>query len=122
MSYNTLWSPEVYWVSFFSKQFSGVIKPADQEWISQCLYDSTGQLKQDFSQNSFHPPSPWTTSPPNPHSFFRWFYMFPWATMKMWSIPLKCTQCNMKMHQSGIYTDVREVIDINSTYYLVGGD
>ena len=70
-----------------------------------------------------HPPSPCksTTSPPNPHSYFRQ-RMFLWAPMRMWSIPLKCTQCNRKMHHSGIYTKVREVIDIDSKYYLVGGD
>lgn len=42
--------------------------------------------------------------------------------MTMWGIPLKCTQCNKKMHHSGIYTKVREVIDVDSRYYVVGGD
>ncbi|CAL8343348.1 unnamed protein product [Merluccius merluccius] len=35
--------------------------------------------------------------------------------MRMWSIPLKCPQCNRKMHHSGIYTKVREVIDVDSS-------
>ncbi|XP_056458150.1 uncharacterized protein LOC130391786 isoform X2 [Gadus chalcogrammus] len=48
--------------------------------------------------------------------------MFLWAPMRMWSIPLKCTSCKRKMHHSGIYTKVREVIDVDSRYYLVGGD
>ncbi|ROL44117.1 Trophinin [Anabarilius grahami] len=115
--------PEVNWVSFLPKQFCRVIKPADQKWIAQCLYDSTGRLKQQFSQNWFHPPSPSkpTTSPPDPSSYLRQ-WMFLWAPMRMWGIPLKCTQCKKKMHHSGIYTKVREVIDIDSKYYLVGAD
>ncbi|KAL7375258.1 hypothetical protein ABVT39_014421 [Epinephelus coioides] len=49
--------------------------------------------------------------------------MFLWASMRMWGIPLKCTQCNKKMHHSGIYTKVREVIDVDSRYGdLVGED
>ncbi|XP_016321228.1 uncharacterized protein LOC107672516 [Sinocyclocheilus anshuiensis] len=115
--------PEVYWVSFLPKQFCRVIKPADQKWIAQCLYDSTGRLKQQFPQNWFHPPSPSkpTTSLPDPSSYFRQ-RMFLWAPMRMWGIPLKCTQCNRKMHHSGIYTKVREVIDVDSRYYLIGAD
>lgn len=42
--------------------------------------------------------------------------MFLWAPMQMWGIPLKCHQCNTKMHQSGIYMKVWDVID--SRYYL----
>ncbi len=115
--------PEVNWVSFLPKQFCRVIKPADQKWIAQCLYDSTGRLKQQFSQNWFHPPSPSkpSTSPPDPSSYFRQ-RMFLWAPMRMWGIPLKCTPCNRKMHHSGIYTKVREVIDVDSRYYLIGAD
>ena len=48
--------------------------------------------------------------------------MFLWAPMRMWGIPLKCAQCGRKMHHSGIYTKVREVIDLDSRYYFVGGD
>lgn len=114
--------PEVNWVNFLPKQFTRVIQPADQEWIAHILYDSTGQLKQNLSQNWFHPPSPTKyISPPDPHNYFRQ-RMFLWALMWMWGIPLKCTQWNRKMHHSGIYTKAREVIDIDSKYYLVGGD
>uniref|UniRef100_A0AAV2J8G0 DUF6729 domain-containing protein n=2 Tax=Knipowitschia caucasica TaxID=637954 RepID=A0AAV2J8G0_KNICA len=42
--------------------------------------------------------------------------------MRMWGIPLKCPQCSRKMNSSGIYSKVREVIDVYSRYYLVGGD
>ncbi|TDH00137.1 hypothetical protein EPR50_G00184770 [Perca flavescens] len=118
----TLQPPEVNWVNFLPKQFTRVIQPADQEWITHILYDSTGQLKQNLSNNWFHPPSPTKSiSPPDPHNYFRQ-RMFLWAPMRMWGIPLKCTQCNRKMHHSGIYTKAREVIDIDSKYYLVGGD
>lgn len=115
--------PEVNWVSFLPKQFMRVIKPADQEWIAQCLYKPTGQFRQQFSQNWFHPPTPpkVMTAPPDPLVYFRQ-RMFLWAPMRMWGIPLKCQQCNKKMHHSGIYPKVREVLDIDSRYYLIGGD
>ncbi|KAI9525194.1 hypothetical protein NQZ68_009402 [Dissostichus eleginoides] len=115
--------PEVNWVSFFPKQFIRVIKPADREWIAMCLYEPTGQLRQQFSQNWFHPPNPPkpTTAPPEPMNYYRQ-RMFLWAPMRMWGIPLKCPHCGTKMHHSGIYTKVREVIDLDSRYYLVGGD
>ncbi|XP_023184849.1 uncharacterized protein LOC111607158 [Xiphophorus maculatus] len=115
--------PEVNWVSFLPKQFLRVIKPADQQWIAQCLYNSTGQFKQHFSQNWFHPPSlpKIMNAPPDPLVYFRQ-RMFLWAPMRMWGISLKCHQCNTKMHHSGIYTKVREVIDLDSRYYLIGGD
>ncbi|XP_037643729.1 mediator of RNA polymerase II transcription subunit 15-like [Sebastes umbrosus] len=115
--------PEVNWVSFLPKQFMRVIQPADREWIAQCLYDPAGQLKQQLSQNWFHPPNPPkpATTLPDPMTYFRQ-RMFLWAPMRMWGIPLKCHQCNTKMHHSGIYTKVREVIDLDSRYYLVGGE
>lgn len=40
----------------------------------------------------------------------------------MWGISLKCPQSNSKMHHFGIYTKAREVIDLDSRYYLIGGD
>nr|XP_023675259.1 uncharacterized protein LOC111847890 [Paramormyrops kingsleyae] len=100
-----------------------VIKAADREWIAQCLYEPTGQLRQQFSQNWFYPPGPpkLSTAPPDPLNYFRQ-RMFLWAPMRMWGISLKCPQCNTKMHHSGIYTKAREVIDFDSRYYLVGGD
>lgn len=118
----TLRPPQVNWVSFLPKQFLKVINQADQEWIAQILYDRTGQLRQNLTQNWYHPPSPTrSTSPPEPLNYFRQ-RMFLWAAMRMWGIPLKCTRCNKKMHHSGIYTKVREVIDVDSRYYLVGAD
>ncbi|KAI4791875.1 hypothetical protein KUCAC02_033745 [Chaenocephalus aceratus] len=50
--------PEVNFVRFLPNQFKRVIKPADQEWIATCLYEPTGPLRQQFSQNWFHPPNP----------------------------------------------------------------
>ena len=118
----TLRPPQVNWLSFLPKQFLKVINQADREWIAQILYDRTGQLKQKHTQNWYHPPSPTrSTSPPDPLHYFRQ-RMFLWAPMRMWSIPLKCTLCKRKMHHSGIYTKVREVIDVDSRYYLIGGD
>ncbi|MED6246105.1 hypothetical protein ATANTOWER_012891 [Ataeniobius toweri] len=87
--------PEMNWVSFLPKQFLGVIKAADREWIAQCLYNPAGQFRQQFPQNWFHPPSSpkVMTAPPDPHFYFRQ-RMFLWAPMWMWGISLKCPQCN----------------------------
>lgn len=115
-------SPGGSWARFLPKPFLRVIKPGDLEWIAHILYEASGQLRQDVRQNWHHPPSPVrSVSPPNPHDYFRQ-RMFLWAPMRMWGIPLKCSQCNRKMHHSGIYTKVREVIDVDSKYYLIGGD
>ncbi|XP_055011456.1 uncharacterized protein LOC129409435 [Boleophthalmus pectinirostris] len=107
---------------FLPKPFLRVIRPGDQEWIAHVLYEANGQLRQDIRENWHHPPSPVrSASPPDPHDYFRQ-RMFLWAPMRMWGIPLKCTQCKRKMHHSGIYPKVREVIDVASKYYLIGGD
>jgi len=114
--------PEISRARFLPKPFLRVIKPGDREWIAHILYDASGQLRQNVRENWHHPPSPIrSVAPPNPHDYFRQ-RMFLWAPMRMWGIPLKCTQCNRKMHHSGIYTKVREVIDVDSKYYLIGGD
>ena len=115
-------SPELGRARFLPKPFYKIIKPGDQEWIAHILYEPNGQLKQDVRQNWHHPPSPSrSAAPPEPHDYFRQ-KMFLWAPMRMWGIPLKCTQCNRKMHHSGIYPKVREVIDVDTKYYLIGGD
>ncbi|CAB1425561.1 unnamed protein product [Pleuronectes platessa] len=108
--------PVVNWVSFLPKQFLRVINPADQEWIAQCLYKATGCLRQEASKNWFLPPDPpkLTNVRPDPMAYFRQ-RMFLWAPMRMWSIPIKCVQCNSKMHHSGIYPKAREVIDLDSS-------
>ncbi|XP_069115959.1 uncharacterized protein [Argopecten irradians] len=100
------------------------IQPGDVEWISKCLYDSAGHLKETFPcQNWYLPPHPRspTGSAPLPHNYFRQ-RMFLWAPMRMWHIPLKCPSCRHPLSHSGIYPKVREVIDMDTRYYLVGGD
>ncbi|XP_058496171.1 uncharacterized protein LOC131466752 [Solea solea] len=111
----------VNWKGFLPEQFCKVIQEADQVWIAKCLYEPTGQLKRIIKACWFHPPLAPKPSPPEPG----WYYrkrMFIWAPMRMWGIPLKCPQCSRKMNSSGIYRKVREVIDVDSRYYLVGGD
>ena len=72
-------SPEVGRARFLSKPFLRVIKPVDREWIAHILYEASGQLKQDVSQNWHHPPNPMrSVAPPNPHDYFRQ-RMFLWA-------------------------------------------
>ncbi|XP_039514864.1 uncharacterized protein LOC120469743 isoform X3 [Pimephales promelas] len=109
------------WKGFLPEQFRRVVQEADQVWIAKCLYEATGQLKPKIQACWFHPPLEPKPSPPEPG----WYYcqrMFIWAPMRMWGIPLKCPQCSRKMNSSGIYRKVREVIDVDSHYYLVGGD
>ncbi|KAK9966238.1 hypothetical protein ABG768_003361 [Culter alburnus] len=109
------------WESFLPSQFKRVLQPADWVWVAKCLYEPTGQLRQKIQENWFHPPMLPKPSPPEPGWYFRQ-RMFLWAPMRMWGIPLNCSQCGRKMHHSGIYPKVREVIDVDSRYYLVGGD
>lgn len=111
----------IKWKGFLPEQFRKVIHEADQVWIAKCLYEPTGQLKQRIKACWFHPPLEPKPSPPEPGWYFRQ-RMFIWAPMRMWGIPLKCPQCSRKMNSSGIYRRVREVIDVDSRYYLVGGD
>ncbi len=114
-------SASINWKGFLPDQFRRVIQEADQEWIAKCLYQPTGQLKQRLQACWYHPPLEPKPSPPKPG----WYYrqrMFIWAPMRMWGIPLKCPQCSCRMNSSGIYRKVREVIDVDSRYYLVGGD
>eukprot|EP00058_Branchiostoma_floridae_P027241 XP_002612732.1 hypothetical protein BRAFLDRAFT_97289 [Branchiostoma floridae] len=59
--------------------------------------------------------------PPDPNQYFRQ-RMFLWAPMRMWKIPLNCPKCKLQLSHSGIYTRAREVVDIDSRYYLVSLD
>ncbi|KAL2087206.1 hypothetical protein ACEWY4_018265 [Coilia grayii] len=109
------------WRNFLPDQFRRVIQEADQVWIAKCLYEPSGQLRQKLSACWFHPPLEPKPSPPEPGWYHRQ-RLFIWAPMRMWGISLKCPQCSSKMNSSGIYRKVREVIDVDSRYYLVGGD
>ena len=122
--YHTATPPKptpVVWKGFLPDQFRKVIQPADQVWIAKCLYEPTGQLKQKFEACWFHPPLEPKPSRPEPGWYHRQ-RLFIWAPMRMWGISLKCPKCSGKMNSSGIYRKVREVIDVDSRYYLVGGD
>ncbi|XP_053406185.1 uncharacterized protein LOC123525390 [Mercenaria mercenaria] len=111
----------VSWESFLPKQFKNVLQKGDLKWVAQCIYDSAGKLKATFEQNWYLPPEPkWSAlQPPDPYSYFRQ-RLFVWAPMRMWGIPLKCPTCKIKLVHGGIYPKAREVIDIDSRYYLVG--
>ncbi|XP_078657398.1 uncharacterized protein LOC144903286 isoform X1 [Branchiostoma floridae x Branchiostoma belcheri] len=112
------------WETFLPKKLRNNISPADQAWIAQCLYDHNGRLRETLpNQNWYHPPSPHVAMsvPPDPHQYFRQ-RMFLWAPMRMWRIPLNCPKCQLQLSHSGIYTRAREVVDIDSRYYLVSLD
>lgn len=111
----------INWKGFLPEQFREAIQESDQEWIAKCLYEPTGQLKQKIKECWFHPPLEPKPSPPEPGWYFR-KRMFIWAPITMWGVPLKCPQCSWEMNSSGLYRMVREVIDMDSRYYLVGGD
>lgn len=67
------------------------------------------------------PPVPKSASAPSLGDFFCQ-RMFVWAPMRMFGIPFKCPTCKVKMHHAGIYPKVWQVIDLDTTYYLVGGE
>ena len=101
-----------------------VLQPGDQQWIAKVLYRTKGELKQ-VHQNWFRPPEPTKTMvpppPPNPHDYFR-RRLFVWAPMRMWGIPMKCPTCQRKLTHSGVYPKAREVVDLDTRYYLIGMD
>ncbi|KAK0152989.1 hypothetical protein N1851_005364 [Merluccius polli] len=103
------------------ERFRKVIHEADQVWVAKCLYEPTGQLRQKLHACWFYPPLMPKPSPPEPGWYSRQ-RLFIWAPMRTWGISLKCPQCSLRMNSSGIYRKVREVIDVDSRYYLVGGD
>ncbi|XP_078571515.1 uncharacterized protein LOC144859103 [Branchiostoma floridae x Branchiostoma japonicum] len=115
---------QTQWETFLPKKLRNNISPADQAWIAQCLYDHNGKLRENLpNQNWYHPPSPQVPMgvPPDPNQYFRQ-RMFLWAPMRMWKIPLNCPKCKLQLSHSGIYTRAREVVDIDSRYYLVSLD
>ncbi|KAK0155426.1 hypothetical protein N1851_002228 [Merluccius polli] len=103
------------------ERFRKVIHEADQVWVAKCLYEPTGQLRQKLHACWFYPPLMPKPSPPEPGWYSRQ-RLFIWAPMRTWGISLKCPQCSLRMNSSGIYRKVREVIDVDSRYCLVGGD
>ena len=106
---------------FLPRQFKTVIHLGDQEWVAQCIYSNKGKFKDSFTQNWFYPPEPTDpqVSSPEPLQYFRQ-RLFIWAPMRMFGIPLKCPKCDIKLAHGGIYRKAREVIDMDSRYYLVG--
>lgn len=110
----------INWKGFLPNQFHKVIQEADQVWIAKCLYEPTGQLKK-LKACWFHPPLEGKPSLPEPGWYFR-KRMFVWAPMRIWGIPLNCPECSQNMNNSSIYRNAREMIDVDSRYYLVGGD
>ena len=115
---------ETDWASFLPKQFRSVIHAGDQEWVAKCLYNTNGRLKDHLTKkNWYHPPAPKPPmgSAPNPSHYFRQ-RLFVWAPMRMWEILLRCPNCHSLMAHSGIYPKAREVVGIESRYYLIGAD
>ena len=100
-------------------QFKEVMGKGDWEWVSKCLYDHQGKLRTTFPQNWHYPPEVHTSGPPDPANFFR-RRLFVWAPMRMWGFKLKCPSCEKPLTHGGLYRKCREVIDIDSKYYLVG--
>ena len=109
---------------FLPSQFRKVIQESDQAWIATILYEQTGSLRDKLpNQNWYHPPPPPTVmrTPPYPGNYFRQ-RMFLWAPMRMWNISLYCPKCKTKLQYGGIYPKAREVVDVESRYYLIGAD
>ncbi|KAI8516589.1 hypothetical protein Bbelb_051700 [Branchiostoma belcheri] len=60
-------------------------------------------------------------SAPHPDNYFQ-NRMFLWAPMRMWKISLFYPKCNLQLTHAGLYPKAREVVDIDSRYYLIGLD
>ncbi|KAI8481612.1 hypothetical protein Bbelb_047850 [Branchiostoma belcheri] len=74
-------------------------------------------------QNWYYPPKTAKAagSAPHPDNYFQ-NRMFLWAPMRMWKISLFCPKCNLQLTHAGLYPKAREVVDIDSRYYLIGLD
>ena len=93
-----------------------------QVWIAKALYNSNNKLKDSLpDQNWYYPQDHAPNTIPEPANYFQQ-RMFLWAPMRMWQIILKCPTCKSQLQHSGIYPKVREVVDVDSRYYLVGAD
>ena len=97
------------------------MQPGDLEWVKQCLYNTSGDLKDKFPRDWCHPPDPMELplNLPEAASYFRQ-RLFIWAPVCNWGISLNCPKCDHPLSHIGLYRKAREVIDVDSRYYLVG--
>lgn len=94
----------------------------DMKWITAALYNHKGDITQDL-RLWFHPPEPprvqQQRGPPDPDPYF-YRRLFVWMPRRMWLLKFRCPNCpNPSLTSKGLYNRVREVVDRDSTYYMV---
>ncbi len=96
----------------------------DQSWISSALFRpgrKSPELIGDEDLNLwYHPPQPsqsCNTLPTLTPYFGR--RLLCWMPKRMWRLEIRCPSCSANMTKGGIHPSVRQVLDLDSYYYLV---
>ena len=101
------------------------VDPADQQWIGQSLFKNKGSLN-DHLKSWWYPsqlPAPSFYAIPSVASYYL-KRLFLWMPRRMWSIDLICPRCHeqqkrrVSLTSKGLYSNVRQVVDVNDCYYL----
>ena len=91
----------------------------DQQWISEALFDESGNLALDSASCWLYPPQLKTPAgKPRVDDYFLQ-KAFLWMPRRMFRIPVCCTRCNRPLISKGLYNRIREVIDTDCRYYLL---
>ena len=99
----------------------------DHEWVSSALFKLSIRGKPSFDSSKvrqlwYYPPQP-SLIPTQPPSIARYFArpLLLWMPRKMWQVQLHCPHPECQKHlltSAGIYTRVRQVLDVDGYYNL----
>jgi hypothetical protein len=99
----------------------------NHQWVSSALFNVSNKGKPVFDNSKltqmwFYPPQP-TLVPSQPPSVSRYFAqrLLLWMPRKMWRAQLHCPhpECEKQsLTSAGVYTRVRQVLDIDGYYIL----
>ena len=99
----------------------------DHQWVSSVLFTTSSKGKPAFDTTKvnklwYYPPQP-SLIPNQPPSVSRYFNnrLLLWMPRKMWKVNLHCPHPECEKHlltSAGIYTHVRQVLDIDGYYNL----
>ncbi len=111
------------------KKWYEYIPQWDQAWISSALFrpgKTTAELIADHELKLwYYPPQPlqMINTMPSLTPYFGQ-RLFCWMPKRMWKITLECPSCGpgFNMVKGGIHPTVRQVLDIDSFYYMVTED
>ena len=108
--------------SYWHEAFPAV----DRKWIARALFSLSPQGNNIINpakanQLWYSPPKPQPLGITKPK--LEWYFghrVIFWQPRRLWSIDFKCPGCLGEMKASGLHRTVREVLDIDSHYILLG--